>query len=134
MTQTSIEEMRKIDSEIATVYVTRNRKIATKVMLTKHLQGAYNKTLVEQVKTRMEEVDAQIAAITEDIDRLNEAYTGWSRFFHVKHLHRSTYCSSFRWNTQILFVPELSGLTEEEAVSQYGETMCTICFKSAPTS
>ena len=60
-------------------------------------------------------------------------YTGWSRFFLVKHIHNTTRCSSFRITTRVGWLPSVSGLTEAEAVAEHGATLCTICFPSAPT-
>ena len=62
----------------------------------------------------------------------NAHYEGWSRFFLVQHIHSSQHCSSFRRNTRIGWLPDVSGLTEVEAVKEHGETLCTICFPSAP--
>ncbi|WP_428957864.1 hypothetical protein [Streptomyces sp. cg35] len=66
---------------------------------------------------------------------------GWPRFFSVTssndgHTHKtnSRYgCSSFRDSTTFGWHPELSGLTEAEAVKALGPTLCSLCFPSAPT-
>jgi hypothetical protein len=70
----------------------------------------------------------RLAAIALD----EELYTGWSRFFHVEHIHSSQHCSSFRPTTRVGWLPKVSGLTEAEAVAEYGAILCTICFPSAP--
>jgi len=59
-------------------------------------------------------------------------YTGWTRFYLVRHIHRTQNCSSFRITTRINWLPDVSGLTEDEAVAKYGHTLCTICFETAP--
>lgn len=133
MTTTTLDEMRGIDSAIAVVYGKRNREIATKEMYARSLRHATSESRAQACQQRIDEVDARIAKLNSEIDKLNESYSGWTRFFHVKHLHSSANCSSFRWNTRIVFVPEISGLTEEEAVAKFGTDLCTICFKSAPT-
>jgi hypothetical protein len=65
-----------------------------------------------------------------------ERYKGWSRFFLVTntngHIHRSMSCSTCFYSTQFSWLTELSGLTEAEAVAEYGEILCTVCFPSAP--
>jgi hypothetical protein len=66
------------------------------------------------------------------VDLDAELYTGWPRFFLVKHIHSSQHCSSFRPTTRIGWLPKVSGLTEVEAVGEYGESLCTICYPSAP--
>lgn len=38
----------------------------------------------------------------------------------------------FRATTKVGWLPEVSGLTEAEAVAEYGAILCTICFPSAP--
>lgn len=63
-------------------------------------------------------------------------YTGWSRFFLVTnvggHIHRDMSCSTCFPTTQYAWLHELSGLTEAEAVAEYGEILCSVCFPSAP--
>lgn len=65
-------------------------------------------------------------------------YEGWSRFFLVNagHIHRSMSCSSCnkgRSATVFSWLPELSGLTEADAVAAHGAHLCTVCFPTAPT-
>jgi hypothetical protein len=60
-------------------------------------------------------------------------YTGWTRFYLVQHIHSSQHCSSFRSTTRVGWLPDVSGLTEAEAVAEHGAILCTICFPSAPT-
>ena len=61
-------------------------------------------------------------------------YGGWPRFFHVVHIHKSMNCSSFRPTTRVGWLPQLSGRTEAEAVAEQGESLCTICYPSAPVA
>lgn len=60
----------------------------------------------------------------------------WSRFFLVLntngHIHSSTSCSTCRYDTNFAWLPELSGLTEAEAVDGHGPILCSVCFPSAP--
>ncbi len=72
--------------------------------------------------------EAHAAAVALD----KELYEGWQRFFHVIHIHASQHCSSFRPTTKVGWLPDVSGLTEVEAVAEYGANLCTICFPSAP--
>lgn len=61
---------------------------------------------------------------------------GWSRFFLVNnsngHIHSSMNCSTCFIDTDFSWLPELSGLTEAEAVEAYGCILCSVCFPSAP--
>lgn len=82
---------------------------------------------------------AEIASISAEIEETEEPYRrlgGWSRFFLVNntggHIHSSMSCSTCRYDTSFSWLPELSGLTEAEAVDAYGPILCTVCFPSAP--
>jgi hypothetical protein len=60
----------------------------------------------------------------------------WSRFFLVLnsngHIHRDTSCSTCFITTEFGWLPQLSGLTEADAVADQGEILCSVCFPSAP--
>lgn len=60
----------------------------------------------------------------------------WSRFFLVNntggHIHSSLSCSTCHPTTSFSWLPELSGLTEKDAVDAHGAILCTVCFPSAP--
>ncbi len=75
--------------------------------------------------------DAAYAALVE----AERQYEGWSRFFivHGGHIHSSMRCHSCSFATQFGWLPNLSGLTEAEAVAEWGGILCTFCFPSAPT-
>lgn len=95
---------------------------------------------VPAAKTRLESAEARLRAAVKWVARYSDAaqaldielYTGWPRFYRVQHIHNSTHCSSFRPTTRIGWLPELSGLTEAEAVAAHGAILCTKCFPSAP--
>jgi len=77
---------------------------------------------------------AAAAAVAE----LEVLYTGWSRFFLVQntngHIHSTMSCSTCFADTDFAWLPELSGLTETDAVEAYGEILCSVCFPSAPVA
>jgi hypothetical protein len=86
---------------------------------------------------RIEGYDAEIAAIREVQEELTAIFVAWgrwNRFFLVPggHIHSSTACHSCRPTTAFGWLPELSGLTEADAVKAYGPTLCSFCFPSAP--
>jgi hypothetical protein len=96
---------------------------------------------------RAEQHRARVASLAQRIEVANAAakshadaanaidaaeYTGWRRFWLVQHIHASQYCSSFRPTTRVGWLPDVSGLTEAEAVKEHGAILCTICFPSAP--
>lgn len=62
----------------------------------------------------------------------------WSRFFLVLnsngHIHSSMSCPTCRFDTAFGWLPQLSGLSEAEAVADQGEILCSVCFPSAPVA
>lgn len=60
----------------------------------------------------------------------------WTRFFLVQnnggHIHSSMSCSTCYITTRFGWLPNLSGLTEAEAVAAHGAILCTVCYPSAP--
>lgn len=97
--------------------------------------------LVKHYEARIESLEKTNQGLRNEFNELaaeaqlinNAEYEGWSRFYLVQHIHNTTACSSFRLRTRINWLPAVSGLTEFEAVAQYGATLCTLCFPSAPT-
>lgn len=91
-------------------------------------------TLVEKYgKARSAGLVAQ-----EQVYELNKQYTNWRRFWLVPggHLHDEYNCSSCHKAgkiTEMSWIHDLSGLTLEAAVDQYGKIICTICYPEAPT-
>lgn len=85
---------------------------------------------------REQEAEAEVANRRHELRDVEEQYEGWSRFFLVQasggHIHRDMSCSTCFPTTQYAWLPELSGLTEAEAVEEYGEILCSICYPSAP--
>lgn len=101
----------------------------------------YPSSTRERIEARIARDEEKAAEYRAEAEPLREAaieldkelYTGWNRFFLVEHIHNSTHCSSFRPTTRVGWLPNVSGLTEAEAVKEHGATLCTICFPSAPT-
>ena len=152
MNTTDIATARKIDTqlaELASVSHKHQRLISTawatlkaygctdleraRVFATRNVFGQRS----QRIATAIETIEAETSkawAIQAKMNKINEDhYTGWNRFFLVQHLHNTMYCSSFRRNTQLGWMPEISGLSEEEAVAEYGSDLCTKCFTTAPT-
>lgn len=95
--------------------------------------GSYSKRWVDYDRA----IEA-IKAIDSQIDPLEELYREhrWSRFYLVPagHIHRNTNCHSCYETTQYAWLPELSGLTDADAVQAEGEILCTFCFPDAPVA
>lgn len=92
-----------------------------------HYLQAYDKTAASLQQLSVEEKP------------LHDEYTRrpWSRFFLVSggHIHSSMSCSTCNRNgkaTVFSWLPDLSGLTEEEAVAAHGAILCTACYPLAP--
>ena len=113
---------------------------ATKYAADYRSHGAFYEASAERQEARAARAAVEMAAEKEaaavakevafDFDAEN--YGGWQRFFLVEHIHRSQHCSSFRPTTRVGWLPDVSGLTEGEAVAEHGAILCTICFPSAP--
>lgn len=90
----------------------------------------------ERVLVELDEARKVIAEIKRQIARLEDQYTGWSRFFLVTssagHIHSSMRCDTCYPDTTYGWLPELSGKTETIAIFEVGEALCARCFPSAP--
>ena len=145
-----IEKARKVDTEVARLWSLYHDVQDEMSPILKRLysyQDSYNRYVrldlqirAAQTQKNIDTVQAQLAELREKAAPLKAAaiaydkehYEGWTRFFLVKHIHISQHCSSFRLTTRVGWLPAVSGLTEVEAVAEYGATLCTICFPSAP--
>jgi hypothetical protein len=90
------------------------------------------------MQAQVEKHTADLAAIREQEKPLEALYNAqpWSRFFlcnaHGGHIHSTLSCSTTFASTAFSWLPSLSGLTEAEAVEEYGAILCTVCYPSAP--
>src|SRR5690625_1822535 len=84
----------------------------------------------------------QVDAAVEAQQPYDEEYRNrgrWSRFFLTQatngHIHSSMDCSTCNNGTaptHVASLPELSGQTEQEAVTAQGALLCTTCYPNAP--
>jgi hypothetical protein len=94
---------------------------------------------IDREYEKLEKMQKEIQALREEEKPYNAEYARrpWSRFFLVinanGHVHKSRSCVTCFPTTQYGWLYEMSGMTEEEAVAERGEQMCTECFPSAPT-
>jgi len=95
--------------------------------------------LAATAKRRQDAIDGLAAARHLEARAIQDAraaddalYEGWQRFWLVEHIHGDRHCSSFRPTTRLGWLPDISGLTEAEAVETYGPNLCTKCFPTAP--
>lgn len=88
-------------------------------------------------REKLAEGRERFAVLMDELETLNAQYTGWSRFFLVTssaggHIHRSMSCSTCHPTTRYGWLPQLSGLTEADAVADQGPLLCSVCFPTAP--
>lgn len=95
----------------------------------------------ESIKELMEQTHDDFAKVNElrtEAAKMEQKYTGWSRFYLVPggHIHKSMNChtcnKSFMNPTSFQWMPGLSGKSDEEAVSEQGAYLCTMCYPDAP--
>lgn len=76
-------------------------------------------------------IEAQIAPLSAEY-----AADPWPRFWLViasdGHIHSTRSCSTTFPTTQWGWLPQLSGLTEADAVADQGPRLCSVCYPSAP--
>lgn len=92
----------------------------------------------EQALAKVAETQTELAAVNEEIEPLEAIFNAnpWPRFFLVQntngHIHATMQCHSCNWNTRFGWLPNLSGLTEKDAVDAHGTILCSHCFPTAP--
>lgn len=95
--------------------------------------GSQIQPSIDRANRRLAVLRAEAAVFAAKADEIEgNEYTGWTRFFLVEHIHNSRSCHTLRPTTRIGWLPNVSGLTEREAVAEHGATLCTVCFPTAP--
>lgn len=103
------------------------------------LNGSWtSKDDITAALAKLDGLHVALAAVRADAAPLEAIYRDeqWSRFFlvinHDGHIHSSMHCSTCRPTTLFNWLPDLSGLTEADAVAAHGAVLCTVCYPSAP--
>lgn len=102
------------------------------------VRGGTNIDQIKRTVEKLAETREAIAANEKACEPLNAEYETkpWSRFFLVNnrggHIHSTMACHSCRITTSFAWLPDMSGLTEKDAVEAYGPHLCSKCFPSAP--
>jgi hypothetical protein len=133
MTHSPIRHEVEVDTAIAEAYRPLHRAVDRLAAAQASLSRRPSDSLyIDMVASAEAEYDEAKAAF----DAANEKYGGWSRFFLVQntngHIHSSMHCSTCYSTTPFGWLPDLSGLTEAEAVEEWGGILCSVCFPSAP--
>lgn len=129
-------------------YVTRTRRevrqsaaellALAETKLAEGSTSAMTRRRIEENAERWRNYTASIEAIREEAKPLEAIFAAapWSRFFlvqnHGGHIHSSMHCSTCRPTTPFGWLPNLSGLTEEDAVTEHGPLLCSVCYPTAP--
>ena len=100
-------------------------------------KDGYNHDFYAKEFVKYDERKVELDVAQADYQKKNRQYEGWSRFFLVPngHIHSSLNCSTCNKEgkaTNFGWLPDLSGLTEEDAVAEHGAILCTVCYPSAP--
>jgi hypothetical protein len=100
-------------------------------------KAGYNRDFYADEFVKYDERKIELDAAQADYREKNSQYGGWSRFFLVPggHIHSSLNCSTCNKEgkaTNFGWLPELSGLAEDDAVKEHGAILCTVCYPSAP--
>jgi hypothetical protein len=87
---------------------------------------------IERLRAEWDEIRTRELPLIAEYDRLR-----WPRFFLVTsssggHIHRDMHCSTCYPDTRYAWLPQLSGLTEADAVAAKGPLLCSVCYPSAP--
>ena len=73
--------------------------------------------------------------LAEPLEKIYDEHP-WSRFYLVTnkngHIHSSMQCHTCGPRTLFAWLPQLSGLTEKDAVDAHGTILCSHCFPTAP--
>lgn len=93
----------------------------------------------EELLNERKSVLDRVSRIGVEIRAMDRAYTGWTRFFpsvtkSQPHIHRSLTCRTLHPTTVMLWAPQFSGKTDEQAVEELDEALCSVCFPSAPVA
>jgi hypothetical protein len=138
-------------AEVKPRHVTRTRREVTETTaeLLRMIEGKleadkfmlYEVDQVKQTVARHEALLAERESIIEQRRPLNDEFDAkrWSRFFLVTssaggHIHSSMSCPTTRITTGFGWLPELSGLTERDAVEAHGTILCSVCYPTAPVA
>lgn len=130
----------EISEWYATVY--RNR-------VELHRVSGYQGDHLDRAVVALEECKAENEAIEAEAAPLVARYQAerWNRMYLVVssagHVHSSRYCQTCRSTTAFGWVPELSGMTEAEAMAELdsdrmpgatSEALCSVCYPNAPVA
>lgn len=140
-----IAKAREVDTRIAEQWNLYYAKIAEAMKLEKAVEQDKKNMVrwprdakmfeasITRAERRIKVLRAEAFVFAAKADEIEgNEYTGWTRFFLVEHIHNSRSCHTLRPTTRIGWLPNVSGLTEREAVAEHGATLCTVCFPTAP--
>jgi len=145
-TQTTTVDPKAVDATIAELSVKLAQVLARKVRAEKTIaeseKGKYvSRWSLQDAREQLPELAAERDRLRDELAPWEHIYAEhrWSRFFLVQnnggHIHSSMSCSTCNKLGQLTdfgWLPELSGMTEADAVAAHGAILCTVCYPSAP--
>lgn len=140
MTTTTTSSPAEIDTELARIWSRQQQLSAWIADTTRFIAKERFEGNRADLARSLANYEAEHAALTAEAAPLAAQYNArrWSRFFLVTntngHVHSSLNCGTCYARTTYAWLPELSDRTEAEAVTEFGEKMCTVCFPSAPAN
>lgn len=133
-----------IDTVLADIWGRQQRiqhsRDATRKRSNRYLDQGYGlgSPQVRDAEALQESYEIELAELENEAFPYEAEYAtrGWRRFFLVTnqngHIHTSMSCSTCFHDTQFAWLPEYSGLTDEEIVAKEAYRACTVCLPIAP--
>jgi hypothetical protein len=136
----------EIDTKLAELHEKLGKAehyLASDLKTVERMQARFDKTgfapQLKDFQATVEKLEIEIAELQNEMFPYNAEFTrrgGWSRFFLVTngngHIHTSMYCDTCFPTTQFAWLPQYSGMTQEEIVERETYRCCTVCLPLAP--
>lgn len=114
-----------------------SRKIELEKKIRKYERANYNADHYRADVAKLEQKIAELKEAERPFLEEWERRGGWSRAYLVTnadgHVHRTTNCSTCHMTTQFVWLPQLSGASDDEVIAEVGFKACTVCYPAAPT-
>lgn len=137
-------EAQTIDTELADLLIRHRRAMAEHGeairAAVRYRDTGRSEEASDRWFAKADEHMATARALQPRLEELNAIFEQhrWSRFFLVNntggHIHSTMGCSTCHPTTEFSWLPSVSGLTERDAVAEFGAILCTICFPEAPVA
>lgn len=137
MTTTNLSPA-EIDTQLARIW-TRQQMVRYCIADSKATLAKYGENRsTEMVAASLVKLEAELDSLNAEAEPFEVEYQQrrWARYFLVTnrngHVHRGMNCTTCYQGTAYGWLPELSDCVEADAIIEFGEKMCTVCFPDAP--